>query len=56
MGDKFEDMQPRQFGKDGYQDAVKQIGIEDTLGLSDRARFTAPPPPGISESTPTPAR
>jgi hypothetical protein len=45
------------FGKDGYEDAVKQIGdIGDTLGLSDFAQFTAPPPPGISESTPAKAR
>jgi len=45
------------FGKDGYEDAVKQIGhIGGTLGLSDFAQFTAPPPPGISESTPAKAR
>jgi len=46
MGDKFEEIEHQQFGKDGYEDAVKQIGeIETELGLSDLAQFTAPPPP-----------
>jgi hemerythrin-like domain-containing protein len=49
MGDKFEDIEQQQFGKDGYEDAVKQIGdIEGALGLSDLAQFTAAPPPSIS--------
>jgi len=35
----------QQFGKDGYEDAVAQIGqIEQALGLADLAQFTAPPP------------
>ena len=46
MGDKFEDIEHRSFGKDGFDDAVKQIGeIEQALGLGDIAQFTAPPPP-----------
>jgi hemerythrin-like domain-containing protein len=46
MGERFEDIEHRQFGKDGYEDAVKQIGqIEQVLGLADLAQFTAPPPP-----------
>jgi hemerythrin-like domain-containing protein len=46
MGDKFEEIEQQQFGKDGYEDAVKQIGdIEGALGLSDLSKFTAPPPP-----------
>jgi hemerythrin-like domain-containing protein len=46
MGDKFEDIERRTFGKDGFDDAVKQIGeIEQALGLGDIAQFTAPPPP-----------
>jgi hemerythrin-like domain-containing protein len=46
MGDKFEEIEQQQFGKDGYEDAVKQIGdIEGALGLADLAQFTAPPPP-----------
>lgn len=46
MGDKFEDIEKATFGKDGFDDAVSQIAaIEETLGLSDLAQFTAPPPP-----------
>ena len=46
MGDKFEDIERQQFGKDGFEDAVKQIGqIEQALGFADLAQFTAPPPP-----------
>lgn len=46
MGDKFEDIERQTFGKDGYEDAVKQIGqIEQALGFADLAQFTAPPPP-----------
>jgi hemerythrin-like domain-containing protein len=46
MGDKFEDIEHRTFGKDGFDDAAKQIGeIEQALGLADIAHFTAPPPP-----------
>jgi hemerythrin-like domain-containing protein len=46
MGEKFEDIEHQQFGKDGYEDAVAQIGqIEQVLGFADLAQFTAPPPP-----------
>jgi hemerythrin-like domain-containing protein len=46
MGDRFEDIEKQQFGKDGFDDAVKQIGeIEQALGLADLAQFT-PPAPG----------
>jgi len=46
MGERFEDIEHRQFGRDGYEDAVKQISqIEQVLGLADLAQFTAPPPP-----------
>ena len=46
MGDRFEDIEHKQFGKDGYEDAVKQIGqIEQVLGFADLAQFTAAPPP-----------
>jgi len=35
-----------QFGKDGFDDAVKQIAeIEQSLGFADLAQFTAPAPP-----------
>jgi hemerythrin-like domain-containing protein len=45
MGEKFEEIEHQQFGKDGFEDAVAQIGrIEQALGLADLAQFTAPPP------------
>ena len=51
MNDKFEDIEHEQFGEDGFEDAVKQISaIESSLGLSDIAQFTAPPPPKVSSS------
>jgi hemerythrin-like domain-containing protein len=46
MGEKFEGVEKKQFGGDGFDMAVKQIGeIEQALGLSNIAQFTAPPPP-----------
>jgi hypothetical protein len=43
---QFEEIERQQFGKDGYEDAVAQIGqIEQALGFADLAQFTAPPPP-----------
>ena len=45
MGEKFEEIEQQQFGKDGFEDAVAQIGrIEQALGITDIARFTASPP------------
>jgi len=45
MGDKFEDIEKKQFGGDGFDMAVKRIAdIEQTLGMSDLAQFTAPMP------------
>ena len=46
MDERFEDIEHRQFGKDGFDDAVKEIGrIEQALGFADLRQFTAPPPP-----------
>ena len=46
MGEKFEEIEHKQFGKDGFDSAVAQIAaIEGTLGASDLAKFTAPSPP-----------
>jgi hemerythrin-like domain-containing protein len=46
MGELFEQIERQQFGHDGFEDAVKQIGdIEGTLGIADIAQFTPPPPP-----------
>ena len=46
MNDKFEEIEQQQFGEDGFENALKQMEeIEQSLGLSDLAQFTAPPPP-----------
>lgn len=46
LGERFEEIEKRQFGKDGFDDAVRQMDeIERALGLADLDRFTAPPPP-----------
>jgi hemerythrin-like domain-containing protein len=46
MGEKFEEIEHQQFGEDGFETAIKQIGeIEGMLGLTDISQFTAPPPP-----------
>jgi hemerythrin-like domain-containing protein len=44
IGDRFEDIEHRTFGKDGFDDAVDQVGaIEKALGI-ELAALTAPPP------------
>jgi len=46
MNEKFEEIEHEQFGGDGFDDALKEMTeIEESLGLSDLAQFTAPPPP-----------
>ena len=48
MSDMFEDIEHREFGKDGFEEAEKTMdGIEVKLGLSDLSRFTALPPPRV---------
>ena len=43
MGDKFEDIEQQQFGKDGYEDAVKQIAdIESSSRNLPRLRRKQP--------------
>jgi hemerythrin-like domain-containing protein len=43
MNDKFEDIEVEMLGKNGFENAVKQISdIENELGLADMAQFTAP--------------
>ena len=46
MGEEFEEIERRQFGKDGFEDAVAQIGqVEAALSYADLAGFNAPSPP-----------
>ena len=46
MNDKFEEIEHEQLGEDGFENALKQMAeIEQGLGLSDLAQFTAPAPP-----------
>jgi hemerythrin-like domain-containing protein len=45
MGDLFEDIEKKTFGKDGFDDAIDRIeAIERAFGF-ELAQFTAPPPP-----------
>lgn len=51
ISDDFEGIEQQQFGKDGYEDAVKKIAdIEASLGLADLAQYTAPAPPATKET------
>jgi hemerythrin-like domain-containing protein len=46
MGEKFEDIEHQQFGKDGFDDAEMQISaIETELGIGYIAQFTPAMPP-----------
>ncbi len=41
MNDRFEDIERKQFGKEGFESAVRQISeIEGELGLADLSQFT----------------
>ncbi len=47
-GERFEEIEHRQFGADGFEDAVARIGrIERMLGLHELSVYTAPEPPGF---------
>jgi len=49
MNEKFEEIEHQQFGEDGFENAVKQIGdIEAALGFADLGQFTAQPPPATN--------
>ena len=51
LSERFEALEQRMFGHDGFADAVERIGrIEQAFGLGDLAALTAPAPP------PAPAR
>jgi hemerythrin-like domain-containing protein len=47
LGDRFEDIERKEFGGDGFDMALDRIAtIERTLGVSNLAAFTAAAPPG----------
>ena len=52
LGAKFEQIEADHFGDDrGFESAVERMQeIEASMGLSDLATFTAPPPPGKSSN------
>ena len=51
MADKFETIEQRELGQNGYEDAVKRVSdIEASLGLGDLGLFTAPPPPETKDT------
>jgi hemerythrin-like domain-containing protein len=46
VGDQFEDIEHKMFGRDGFEDAERKISkIEAELGFADLSQFTPPPPP-----------
>lgn len=46
LGEKFEEIEHRQFGEDGFEKAVREISeIEKAFGFSDLSQFTASAPP-----------
>lgn len=46
IGDQFEDIEHKAFGKDGFDDAEETMTkIEAAFGFTDIAQFTPPPPP-----------
>jgi hemerythrin-like domain-containing protein len=52
LGDKFEDIERRTFGGDGFDMAIEEIAtIEHRLGLADLSLFTAPPLGGCSRAS-----
>jgi hemerythrin-like domain-containing protein len=48
LGEQFEDIEHKELGENGYEDAVKRISdIEASLGFADLGEFTAPAAPPI---------
>jgi hemerythrin-like domain-containing protein len=46
MGEKFEEIEHKTFGHDGFDDALERIKhIEAAFGLTDLAAVTPPSPP-----------
>ena len=48
LSEKFEEIEKRQLGSDGFEHAVAQIHrIEESLGIADLAQLTAAAPPAV---------
>jgi hemerythrin-like domain-containing protein len=48
LAERFEEIEHRRFGRDGFADAITRIGrIESAFGLADLASYTAPTPPAV---------
>lgn len=48
MGERFEDIEKKTFGHDGFDDAAAQMArIESEMGIADIARFTVAKPPAV---------
>ena len=46
LGERFEELEHRTFGEDGFEEALKKIAaIEQSFGLDDLGALTAPAPP-----------
>jgi hypothetical protein len=46
IGEQFENIEHKMFGKDGFADAENKLGqIEQELDFADLGQFTPPPPP-----------
>jgi hemerythrin-like domain-containing protein len=45
MGDRFEDIEHKVFGRDGFDDAVEQLASIEKAFAIDLGGLTAPPPP-----------
>jgi hemerythrin-like domain-containing protein len=57
MGDRFEQIEARELGEGGYEEAVKRVSdIEASLGLGDLGQFTALPPPQTKETKAPPEK
>jgi len=47
LGERFEEIEKRQFGHDAFEDALKQVEqAQQALGIGDLGSFTAPVPRG----------
>ena len=52
LSEKFEEIERRQLGRDGFEHAVAQIHrIEEAFGIGDLAQLTAAMPPAVASGS-----